>query len=149
MKNMFFSHVFFFVLLFISWLWTYSQSPIQSAAWKAPAYTDTLKNPLRRMDAVLKDGQKIYENICWTCHGLKGRGDGPASSTLNPKPSDHTSPKIQQETDGALFWKISNGKGAMQPYGKVYSSKQRWALVNYIRVLGKNNESNRISSGSK
>lgn len=133
-------------LILSVWFLLCSQTPVPYTKWIAPPYTDTLRNPVRGNEALLKDGKKIYESVCWTCHGLKGKGDGPASAALNPKPSDHTSHNVQQETDGSIFWKISNGRGNMQPFGKIYTAKQRWALVNYIRVLGKYNENKGTSS---
>src|SRR5262245_51698951 len=32
------------------------------------------------------EGKKVFEPICWTCHGMSGHGDGPASAGLEPKP---------------------------------------------------------------
>lgn len=106
--------------------------------WKAPAYADTLKNPLEGNVKATAEGKKIYEKMCWACHGLSGKGDGPGAAACSPKPADHSSKKIQQQKDGALFWKISNGRGKMQPYDKTLSKTQRWQLVNYIRTLGQN-----------
>ena len=40
-----------------------------------------------------------------------------------------------QETDGELFWKISEGKTPMPGFGKEFSETDRWLLVNYIRTL--------------
>ena len=37
-------------------------------------------------DDVRADGRKVFETICWTCHGMTGHGDGPASASLEPKP---------------------------------------------------------------
>lgn len=106
--------------------------------WKAPASADTLKNPLTGNIKATAEGKKIYEKMCWACHGVSGKGDGPGAAACNPKPADHSSQKIQQQKDGSLFWKISTGKGKMQPYDKVLSKTQRWQLVNYIRALGEN-----------
>ncbi|HRH66737.1 MAG TPA: cytochrome c, partial [Bacteroidia bacterium] len=53
--------------------------------------------------------------------------------------ADHTSDAVQRESDGALFYKISMGKGNMQPYRTLLTVKQRWALVNYIRTLSSGN----------
>ena len=70
-----------------------------------------------------------------TCHGASGKGDGAAAAALPPpKPADWTSAKVQAETDGELFWKITNGRGAMPPW-KHLPEKDRWELVNYIRTL--------------
>ncbi len=106
--------------------------------WIAPASADQLKNPVSKDAASLADAKKIYDNLCWTCHGIQGKGDGPASINLKPKPADHTSPLVQKQSDGAIFWKIAIGNGNMLSYSRLLSSKQRWLLVNYIRTLPEN-----------
>ena len=100
---------------------------------------DSVRNPVPFGGAVMEDAKKIYNTTCWTCHGLDGKGTGPASVQMNPKPADHTSATVLHQSDGALFWKISVGKGNMQPYSKLLTVKQRWALVNYIRSLSSGN----------
>jgi len=99
-----------------------------------------VKNPLaaKKGDAkLLADAKKLAEQNCVTCHGPNGKGDGPAAAALPPpKPADWTSAKVASETDGEIFWKISNGRGAMPPW-KHLPEEQRWALVNYIRSLQK------------
>ncbi len=37
-------------------------------------------------------GRAIYDTMCWTCHGLSGRGDGPAvdAGSMAPPPTFHT-----------------------------------------------------------
>jgi mono/diheme cytochrome c family protein len=112
----------------------------QGSDWKAPADAKAAKNPLaaKKSDAkLLGDAKKVAEQNCATCHGAGGKGDGPAAAALPPpKPADWTSAKLASETDGELFWKISNGRGAMPPW-KHLPEDQRWALVNYIRSLKK------------
>jgi mono/diheme cytochrome c family protein len=73
--------------------------------------------------------------MCSPCHGYTGKGDGCVSALLNPRPADHTSPAVQNESDGALFWKITNGRGKMQSYKAILTDRQRWGLVNFIRTL--------------
>lgn len=120
----------------------------QVALWKAPAFVDTIRNPVSPIGPLVEEAKKIYNNTCWPCHGLDGKGSGPAAQQLNPKPADHTSVAVQKESDGALFWKISTGKGTMQPYAKVLTVKQRWALVQYIRSLGGNGKSKLSQNGN-
>lgn len=101
--------------------------------WKAPADAKKMKNPVKGVG----DAKKTIQTNCVTCHGASGKGDGPAAAALPPpKPADWTSAKVQSESDGELFWKISNGRGAMPPW-KHLAEKDRWEIVNYIRTLKK------------
>ncbi len=127
----------YLLLLFFVGILFSSYSHIQTTEWIAPAWADTLKNPVAYNDDAIAKGKKIYNQACWSCHGQDGKGTGPAAAALNPKPADHTSSKVQQESDGAIYWKLTYGRGKMQPYQKVFESKLRWDLVNYIRFLGK------------
>jgi mono/diheme cytochrome c family protein len=108
--------------------------------WKAPADQKNVKNPLadkKNDKAVLAEGKKLAETNCATCHGPEGKGNGPAAAALPPpKPADWTSSRVASETDGEIFWKISNGRGAMPPW-KHLPEKDRWTLVDYIRSLQK------------
>jgi mono/diheme cytochrome c family protein len=86
---------------------------------------------------VLPEAKTLYTANCGPCHGDKGKGDGPAAAGLNPKPADHSSVAVQSESDGALFWKLSEGRAPMPSYKKVFSDQQRWELIDYIRTLAK------------
>jgi mono/diheme cytochrome c family protein len=103
--------------------------------WKAPPETKKMKNP-EKGSAAVEAGKKLAETNCVTCHGPQGKGNGPAAAALPTKPADWTSAKVKSETDGELFWKISNGRGPMPPW-KHLSEKERWDLVAYIRSLQK------------
>ena len=104
--------------------------------WVAPPEAKNAKNPLAKSDKAIADAKKIAEANCVACHGPKGLGDGPAAAALQVKPANWTSPAVQGESDGELFWKISNGRGPMPPW-KHLSENDRWALVHYIRTLKK------------
>lgn len=108
--------------------------------WKAPADQKNVKNPRADKKADKKEmaeAKKLAETNCGSCHGPEGKGNGPAAAALPPpKPADWTSAKVAAESDGEIFWKISNGRGAMPPW-KHLAEKDRWDLVNYIRTLQK------------
>ncbi len=104
--------------------------------WEAPAEAKKLKNPLPKSDKVRAQGKKLAETNCVPCHGTSGKGDGPAAAALPVKPADWTSAAVQSESDGEIFWKISNGRGPMPPW-KSLPENERWALVQHIRTLKK------------
>ena len=103
--------------------------------WVAPEAEKARKNPLASDNKAIEQGEKVAKINCVSCHGAKGKGDGAAAVALNPKPADWTSQKVQAESDGEIFWKISNGRGAMPPW-KHLAENDRWALIRYIRSLG-------------
>ena len=107
--------------------------------WIAPESSNSTENPLKGDVKAAIAGQKIFNQMCYICHGLKGIGDGAGGMSLNPKPANFLLPGIKAETDGNLFWKLTVGRGPMLSYEQTYSEKQRWQLVNYIRQLQKNN----------
>jgi mono/diheme cytochrome c family protein len=107
----------------------------QSKPWSVPKEYASLTNPLAGNQAALKDGKILYTANCSPCHGDKGKGDGPAAAALKPRPADHTSSLMLQETDGNIFYKISEGRTPMPQYKVTLTEKQRWELVTYIRTL--------------
>lgn len=103
-------------------------------AWRAPVTARSRRNPLPASSANM--GAALFAANCAACHGAGGRGDGMAAAALNPAPRDLTSLPVQRETDGALFWKITNGRGAM-PAWPWLSERERWSLVWAIRDLAR------------
>jgi mono/diheme cytochrome c family protein len=107
--------------------------------WVAPADARAMKNPVPITPAGLTEAAKIFKDNCVICHGEKGMGDGESAKTLNRKPANFTDKAMMnQETDGALFWKMSQGRSPMPSWEDVFSETQRWELVNYLRQLTKN-----------
>ncbi|MDP4176362.1 MAG: cytochrome c [Bacteroidota bacterium] len=105
--------------------------------WVAPESADKLKNPLKGNAKATKEGKSLYTTYCVSCHGNKGEGNGVASASLTPKPKNLTAKQVKDQTDGAIYWKITTGKPPMISWQSTLSDKQRWSLVNYIRALGK------------
>ena len=104
--------------------------------WTAPAPEKSKKSPIAASAKVAEQGEKIAKVNCVSCHGAKGKGDGAAAVALNPKPADWTSKRVQDESDGELFWKITTGRGAM-PSWRHLSESDRWAVVQHLRTLKK------------
>lgn len=106
-----------------------------TSTWVAPASAAKLKNPVKPSPATFKAVKKIYAQQCVTCHGKDGKGDGPAAKFLGAKVADLTSARVQEQTDGEIFWKLTNGKSPMPTFKSMLTEQQRWELVNYIRTL--------------
>jgi len=90
--------------------------------------------PPKKTPELLKEGGKIYEQVCASCHGSKGDGKGPAGAVLKPPPTDFQKPlKEWPNTKGdpqKVFEVISKGipNSAMVAWTQ-YSEQQRWALA--------------------
>jgi hypothetical protein len=52
---------------------------------------------------------------------------------LTPPPVDPATQKMQQNSDGALFYKISEGRTPMPSFKSTMTSVQIWAVISYIR----------------
>jgi mono/diheme cytochrome c family protein len=110
----------------------------QQSTWKAPASADKLVNPLAGNAASITEGKKIYESMCFICHGDKGKGNGAAGVSLTPRPANFLAITVRHESDGAIFSKLTEGNPPMASYKTLLSETQRWQLVNYIRQLEDN-----------
>lgn len=109
-----------------------AQGP-QEPAWVAPARAASRANPLPSTTEAVKRGLDLFVRECEQCHGKAGHGDGPKSSSLSPRPADLASERVQSQSDGALYWKLSQGRGLMPR--AVLSDKDKWAVVNFLRSL--------------
>ncbi|CAG5068209.1 hypothetical protein DYBT9623_00938 [Dyadobacter sp. CECT 9623] len=113
------------------------QSHSNQDPWKAPAWADTLKSPHHEEPLTLAQGEELFTLYCASCHGDEGYGDGAAGGALGQKPANFHDTLVKSQTDGALFWKLSTGRGNMPPFKDVFEDEQKWQLVAYIRHLGK------------
>lgn len=114
--------------------WDYG---VCSNDWVAPESANKIVNPLLNNEEATKEGKKLYKQLCAICHGEKGKGDGVAGASLNPRPANFSSNSVQSQSDGALYWKINEGRAPMASYKDLISDSQKWQLVNYIRTLNK------------
>ena len=131
------TYVLALVSFFILYLFSFSTVVAQSKPWPVPAQASSTKSPLANDAATIKEGMTVYQSFCSPCHGNKGKGDGVAAAALTIKPADHTSAAMLNETDGSLFYKISEGRTPMPQYKTALTETQRWELVAFIRTLNK------------
>jgi len=107
----------------------------QSKPWKVPESAAKVKNPLANNAASIRKGKTLFISNCAPCHGEKGKGDGPGSASLETRPADLTTPWEPKDTDGALYYMISTGHIPMPKFKVTLNERQRWEVVNYIRVF--------------
>jgi len=114
-------------------------SPFSLAAqwsnWIAPPEADTIQNPLKDDASAAEAGQQLFSSICFVCHGDHGKGDGMNAPSLAKAPANLTSARVQRQSDGILFWKISEGNPPMLSFKSSLSEEQRWQVIAYVRKL--------------
>ena len=83
----------------------------------------------------LKRGQERFNIYCAVCHSRVGDGKGiMLQRGYVPPPSFHTE-IIRNYPDGHIFNVITNGLRNMPAYGAQIPARDRWLIVNYLRVL--------------
>ena len=124
------------LVVFCLIFWGTADFAFGQTTWTAPAGANSYKNPYQGNANATAAGKSLYKQLCAICHGDKGKGDGLAGMALNPRPANFTSKRVQAQSDGAIYWKITEGKPPMASYKEALPEQQRWQLVNYIRQLG-------------
>ena len=113
----------------------------QTADWQAPAEYVQRENTFSADEESLERGENIYRFYCASCHGNDGRGAGP-EVRFDKRVADLTNPKLLEKTDGAIFWKITEGGWPMPAFweGDVLSEDDLWMLIHYVRSLSGTDE---------
>ncbi|MCG3193173.1 MAG: cytochrome c [Thermoanaerobaculia bacterium] len=107
----------------------------QNEADKAGA---ALKNPLQPTPEVLAHGKFMYENVCITCHGPKGAGDGLVTQ-LFPKPPSLMTQKVRDWPDGQLYHRPMRGQNSMPSHARQVDERDIWSIIHYIRKMQSEN----------
>ena len=82
-------------------------------------------------------GKGLYMQNCAGCHGLRGTGNGSASTQMVVKPSNFTQAKYNKFSDLYWFYKITEGVpgSGMPHWGDSLTEDQRWDLVAFLKTL--------------
>jgi mono/diheme cytochrome c family protein len=109
------------------------------AKWDVPAKYKSMKNPTDATDKEsAAEGKALFAKHCTSCHGKKGLGDGSKAPELKGDLGDFTSAVFQKQTDGELFYKMSEGRDDMPSFKKkIAEDEDRWLVINYLRTLKK------------
>ena len=106
--------------------------------WVVPDAAKNKKNPVASNAKSIADGKELWGTHCKSCHGAKGLGDGTKAPQLKTVPGDFSRADVQAQTDGSLFYKISEGREDMPSFKKkIPEAEDTWNLVNYVRTFKK------------
>lgn len=103
--------------------------------WNVPDDLKTKNNPYKSDASSIARGKNTYKMECVRCHGKLGKGNGSSADLLDIPVADLTADKVQTQTDGELFWKISEGRKPMPLAKRTLTDDQRWDIINYIRTF--------------
>jgi len=133
MKTAFFvSGLFFLVIAAASFI------QVQKKPWPVPDKYLKMPNPVKSDAASLATGKELWVKHCQSCHGKSGKGDGPKAVQLKTEPEDLGKPDIQNQPDGAFFYRTSEGREDMPSFKKkIDDPDDIWAVVNYVRTFKK------------
>jgi len=124
-----------FTVMFVTVLMAFVPKT-QNDPWPVPDKYKNMPNPVKSDATSLATGKQLYAQHCKSCHGTKGKGDGPKAAQLDTECGDFTKPATQSETDGALFYKTLEGRKDMPSFKKkIADPNDIWAVVNYMRTL--------------
>lgn len=120
----------------------------------APAFSDGTKPEMipvgpvpAATEQMLKNGQEMFEKVCFVCHGKAGRGNGPLAVATqddwgNPLyPRNLTKSWTYKGGNDVkdIFLRVSGSLNGtpMPAFMATLSEEERWALAHYVKSLQK------------
>lgn len=109
-------------------------TPTIANTWQAPTDAAAQTNPEKDNPEAAKIGRKLFMHGCVTCHTEDGSGKDSNGHNLR-------SNQTQEQSDGALFWKITHGNqtNGMPPFDSL-SETDRWDIVRFLRTFKDSDE---------
>lgn len=108
----------------------------QPTPWVVPDKYVSMANPIKSDAKSIAEGKKLFQVNCEPCHGKKGLGNGTKAPDLKTTPGNFTTATFQSQTDGSIFYKLSEGRKEMPKSKKdLPNDNDRWNLVNYLRTF--------------
>jgi mono/diheme cytochrome c family protein len=102
--------------------------------WNIPEEAKLRQNPIQASPRALEAARIVYNDHCERCHGKTGKGDGPDATKFYTSPRDLTDTnRMNAQSDGELFYKISEGRRPMPEFKTKLTEQQRWQLVLLMR----------------
>ena len=98
--------------------------------WEVPSDKKEITPAITFSMKTKTQGKDIYAKSCKSCHGDIGKAN---FLPLNPAPNDPGSERFSNQTDGELFFKLTEGRGGMPAFKSQLADNERWAVISYIR----------------
>ena len=106
--------------------------------WPVPDKNAKTANPVKSDKESIAAGKALWNLHCASCHGKTGLGDGNKAAQLKTQPQDMSKAALQSQSDGALFYKIAEGRDDMPSFKKkIPEAEDIWNVVNFVRTLKK------------
>ena len=103
---------------------------LSAQEWVVPPDKAGAMSSFKFSDESRKTGENLYTTYCKQCHGDPGKGNVIA---LVPPPPDPATSKMQNNTDGDIFYKASEGKGPMPSFKNILTAFNIWNIISYLR----------------
>ncbi|MBY0480737.1 MAG: c-type cytochrome [Chitinophagaceae bacterium] len=106
--------------------------------WPVPEKAAKTPNPVKVDASSLSAGKAIWSQHCSSCHGKSGMGDGSKAAQLKTQPEDLSTAAMQSQSDGSMFYKVSEGREDMPSFKKkIPDAEEIWSVINYMRTFKK------------
>lgn len=119
--------------------------PSQLEIWMASTSLDaTLRreaprgpNPVPLTEKNLLTGVHLYAQNCAVCHGSTKGTSSPIAKGLYPKPPQLASDGVEDDLEGASFWRIKHGirLTGMPSFGYTLSDQDIWTLALLLKHM--------------
>lgn len=112
---------------------------IGNASWERSLHRKApqTKNPFLDNPSAIDVGFDHYKGMCVTCHGAPGVEVSEIGKGLNPAPPKLRAKKLEEWSDGELFYLIKNGirMTGMPAFGPTHSDDEIWKIAAFMRHL--------------
>lgn len=85
--------------------------------------------------AMIRRGADRFHIFCAACHGEQADGQSVVASNMTPPPPTLRSDRVRTRTPDELYAIVANGFARMPPYASELATRDRWAVVAYVRSL--------------
>ena len=104
-----------------------------------PAEYANAANPYEGSQDAVTNGKTLFETNCSACHGVEGKGDGAAASSMNPKPANLQT-TAKDTTPQYVHWVVTVGgagsglNASMPGFKGVLPEEDIWRIATFLET---------------